>query len=136
MISTLQANSSVVSFDSNSFLWKINANNIPKHNSMGFTHVKDLVHASEYLYKSEYIYIQPNKEINVVVSPNLYKYLKNEYNFVRVHNTAFRHFPKADNGYGPIRHGYKVVFDDEIKKTDFLYRVKTIIDSFVFIANP
>ena len=77
-------------------------------------------HADEYKNKGIVIYSDDIAQINLIVNPEDYAFMK-DYCFTKVFNSALNVYPKEINkGQTPTHYGYKIVFDDSLSMRQFL----------------
>lgn len=80
---------------------------------LGFILVSAKVHANEYRFDEIVLYTIPAKQLNLVISPEDYLYVK-RFECKKFHNSNLLAFPKELNkGEREIHYGYKLVFDNE-----------------------
>ena len=86
----------------------------------GFISSDHKAHATEYKHKNIVIYTVDIKQLNVVINPEDYVYMKG-FDCEKIHNSNFTVFLKElNNGENEIHYGYKIVFDDSLSMKQFL----------------
>ena len=86
----------------------------------GFILNSQKAHASEFKHKGIVVYIVPSAQLNLVISPEDYLYLK-DLGFKKYHNSNLTAFPKESNeGKQEIHYGYKKEFEDSSSMKQFL----------------
>lgn len=90
-----------------------------------FKVTKETVKAIEFenLQNNEVVYLVPNKEITIVLSPKIVVGNEEleERSFRKLHNTAFKQFPKRKNkGKNPIHYGFSFKFQSDAELSTFL----------------
>jgi hypothetical protein len=90
-----------------------------------FKVTKETVKAIEFenLQNNEVVYLVTNKEITIVLNPKIVVGNEDleEKSFGKLHNTAFKQFPKRKNkGKNPITYGYSFKFQSDAELSVFL----------------
>ncbi len=77
-------------------------------------------HATEYKNKGIVVYTVPSEQLNLVINPEDYVYIKCFY-CKKYHNSNMTAYPRIENeGETRVHYGYKIVFDDSLSMKQFL----------------
>ena len=86
----------------------------------GFICFSEKSHATEYRNKNIIVYTVPSKQLNLVINPEDYIYLKS-FSCKKYHNSNLKAYPRiANEGETKIHYGYKIIFDDSLSMKQFL----------------
>ena len=89
-------------------------------NECGFVLSVHRAHADEYKNKDIVIYTDEAEQINLIINPEDYVYIKT-FDCKKIFNSNLNAYPKELNkGETKTNYGYKIVFDDSLSMKQFL----------------